>query len=68
MPEFLGLYGKEKIISYFCVQVKNAKRVVLVGGGAVGVELAGEIMTAYPDKEVNYIPVMIAYCLPLKWS
>jgi len=26
---------------------------LLVGGGAVGVELAGEIKTDYQDKEVN---------------
>ena len=28
---------------------------MLVGGGAVGVEIAGEIATVYPDKEVTLI-------------
>ena len=34
-------------------QLIASKRVVLVGGGAVGVELAGEIKTEFPDKEVR---------------
>ena len=28
---------------------------MIVGGGAVGVEIAGEISTEYPDKEVTII-------------
>uniref|UniRef100_H2ZGW3 Ferroptosis suppressor protein 1 n=1 Tax=Ciona savignyi TaxID=51511 RepID=H2ZGW3_CIOSA len=31
------------------------KRVVVVGGGAVGVETAGEIKTEFPDKEVTVV-------------
>nr|CAB3220703.1 apoptosis-inducing factor 2-like [Phallusia mammillata] len=44
-----------KIYADYRTEVKNAKRVVLVGGGAVGVELSGEIKTTYPDKEVTLI-------------
>ena len=33
-------------------QVKAAERIVIVGAGAVGVELAGEIKAVYPDKAV----------------
>ncbi|XP_030830622.1 apoptosis-inducing factor 2 [Strongylocentrotus purpuratus] len=38
-----------------CEKVKAAKTVVIIGGGAVGVEIAGEVATDYPDKEVTII-------------
>ncbi|KAJ1785556.1 hypothetical protein LPJ59_006116, partial [Coemansia sp. RSA 2399] len=31
--------------------VKEAKRILVIGGGAVGVESAGELADAYPEKE-----------------
>jgi len=34
---------------------ENAKHVVLVGGGAVGIEMAGEIKDAYPNKKVTIV-------------
>jgi len=34
---------------------EKAKHIALVGGGAVGVELAGEIKDVYPDKKVTLI-------------
>jgi apoptosis-inducing factor 2 len=33
----------------------NAKSAVIIGGGPVGVELAGEISTKYPDKKITLI-------------
>ena len=36
-------------------KVKDAKNILLVGGGAVGVELAGEIAAEYPDKSVTVV-------------
>ncbi|XP_066266657.1 ferroptosis suppressor protein 1-like [Branchiostoma lanceolatum] len=36
-------------------QVQLAKKVVIVGGGAVGTELAAEIATDYKDKKVSLI-------------
>jgi len=33
-------------------QVKQANRILIAGGGAVGVELAGEIASAFPQKKV----------------
>ena len=36
-------------------QIKDAKRVVLVGGGALGVEFATDIKSIYPDKDVTLI-------------
>ena len=35
--------------------LKKAKRVVIVGGGPVGVELAGEILDKYSDKELTIV-------------
>jgi NADH dehydrogenase FAD-containing subunit len=35
--------------------MKTSKRIVIAGGGAVGLELSGEIKTDYPDKEVTVI-------------
>lgn len=36
-------------------QIKNAQRIVLVGGGALGVEFATDIKSVYPDKDVILI-------------
>ncbi|KAJ1977145.1 hypothetical protein H4R34_003701 [Dimargaris verticillata] len=35
--------------------IKQAQRVLIIGGGAVGVELAGEIASEYPDKTVTLV-------------
>ncbi|WWD09270.1 hypothetical protein V865_007393 [Kwoniella europaea PYCC6329] len=35
--------------------VEKAKKVVVVGGGAVGVEIAGEIAAHHPDKSVTLV-------------
>ncbi|KAF5319250.1 hypothetical protein D9619_008328 [Psilocybe cf. subviscida] len=35
--------------------IKSAKHVVLAGGGAVGVELAGEIRSEYPEKTITIV-------------
>ncbi|WVW82151.1 hypothetical protein I302_104157 [Kwoniella bestiolae CBS 10118] len=35
--------------------LKNAKALVIVGGGPVGIEFAGEVRSAYPDKEITLI-------------
>lgn len=36
-------------------RLERAKTVIIVGAGPVGVELAGEILTAYPDKRVTFV-------------
>ncbi|MEM8617974.1 MAG: FAD-dependent oxidoreductase [Pseudomonadota bacterium] len=36
-------------------QIKAAKSIVIVGAGAVGTELAGEIAHAYPDKTLSLV-------------
>lgn len=37
------------------LQVKDAQRIAVIGGGATGTELAVEIAVVYPDKEVTLI-------------
>ncbi|XP_069741550.1 ferroptosis suppressor protein 1-like isoform X2 [Narcine bancroftii] len=36
-------------------QVQSAPRIVVVGGGSAGVEMAAEVKTEFPDKEVTLI-------------
>jgi len=36
-------------------RIEDSKSIVLVGGGAIGVETAGEIKDAYPDKKVTIV-------------
>ncbi|XP_064572662.1 ferroptosis suppressor protein 1 isoform X1 [Zonotrichia leucophrys gambelii] len=36
-------------------EVEKSQRILVVGGGAAGVEMAAEIKTEYPDKEVTLI-------------
>lgn len=35
------------------LQVQRSQSVVVVGGGSAGVEMAAEVKTEYPDKEVG---------------
>jgi NADH dehydrogenase FAD-containing subunit len=37
--------------------IKSANKLVLVGGGSVGIEFAGEILEQYPKKKVTLIQV-----------
>ncbi|XP_053547996.1 LOW QUALITY PROTEIN: ferroptosis suppressor protein 1 [Bombina bombina] len=41
-------------------EVQKAKHVVVVGGGSAGVEMAAEVKTDYPDKEVTLIHSRVA--------
>jgi apoptosis-inducing factor 2 len=34
-------------------QIAEAEKILIVGGGPLGVELAGEVKRAYPDKTVS---------------
>ena len=36
-------------------KLRSANTVIVVGAGPVGVELAGEILTVYPDKTVTFV-------------
>ncbi|XP_061229913.1 ferroptosis suppressor protein 1 isoform X2 [Neopsephotus bourkii] len=41
-------------------EIEKSERILVVGGGAAGVEMAAEIKTEYPDKEVTLIHSKIA--------
>ncbi|XP_078483042.1 ferroptosis suppressor protein 1-like [Ciona intestinalis] len=45
----------KRLYNEYRKEVVAAKRVLMVGGGAVGVELSGEIKTEFPDKEVTIV-------------
>ncbi|WWC58396.1 uncharacterized protein I303_100936 [Kwoniella dejecticola CBS 10117] len=36
-------------------EIKQANKIVVIGGGAVGLEIAGEIRAAYPDKTITVV-------------
>ncbi|XP_002740378.1 ferroptosis suppressor protein 1-like [Saccoglossus kowalevskii] len=54
-PPKVSLEKGVEMYSNIADQIKNAKDIVVVGGGAVGVELAGEIATDYKDKKVTLV-------------
>ena len=47
----------------FTCEVQKAEEIVIVGGGAVGVEMSGEIRDSFPDKKVFELKLNIVYCL-----
>lgn len=57
-PQGLAPSSKSASVEYFGNlqnQVKTAQRIVLVGGGPVGVEIATDAKTRYPKKDVVLI-------------
>jgi NADH dehydrogenase FAD-containing subunit len=38
------------------LQIQRSQFIVVVGGGSAGVEMAAEIKTEYPEKEVRLMP------------
>jgi len=49
---------KQLSIDYFKAyqqRVKNANRIVIVGGGAVGVQMASDLKQVYPEKNVTLV-------------
>eukprot|EP00164_Ancoracysta_twista_P001341 GFYU01001749.1.p1 GENE.GFYU01001749.1~~GFYU01001749.1.p1 ORF type:complete len:379 (-),score=141.91 GFYU01001749.1:17-1153(-) len=45
----------EKAFSACSDALKRAKKIIMIGGGAIGTEMAGEIRTDFPDKEVTVV-------------
>lgn len=43
------------LLFFVSIQVKDAMKIGVVGGGAVGVEIAGDIMEDYKDKADVYL-------------
>jgi len=44
-----------QFVSQWQQRFKSAEDVVIVGGGAVGIELAGELRDEYPDKKITIV-------------
>ncbi|KAF0699349.1 Aste57867_10065 [Aphanomyces stellatus] len=47
--------GIERAVVETAARIKAASSVLIVGGGPVGIEVAGEIAAAYPDKKVTIL-------------
>ena len=45
-------------LQQYTEKLRQAERVLIVGGGLVGVELAAEIVTAFPNKKVTLVHAM----------
>ncbi|KAF0421290.1 FAD/NADP-binding domain-containing protein [Gigaspora margarita] len=57
-PAKMTADSKEEGIAEIIAQrdaVKNANKILIIGGGPVGIELAGEIASVYQDKEVALV-------------
>jgi apoptosis-inducing factor 2 len=44
-----------KMLRNYFNSLKEAKKILIIGGGVVGVEMAGEICSKYDDKEVTVV-------------
>lgn len=42
-------------LEYYYHALKNANRILIIGGGTVGVEMAAEIIDSFPDKELTIV-------------
>jgi len=50
-----AVFNREDIIKDLTLtaeNIKKAERVLVIGGGAVGIEMAGELKAYYPDKKI----------------
>ncbi|KAL3454607.1 hypothetical protein BJX65DRAFT_260857 [Aspergillus insuetus] len=60
LTEPAGMRDNEKVASVTYLQnhqneIKNAKSILIAGGGAVGVQMATDLKEVYPDKEVTVV-------------
>jgi NADH dehydrogenase FAD-containing subunit len=44
--------------------VKESKNIVIIGGGPIGIEMAGEIVDEYDDKNIHIIHSRDTLCDP----
>jgi apoptosis-inducing factor 2 len=51
--ENLILPNRGRELKEYNRRLEDSKKILVVGGGLVGVELSGEILSEYPDKEVT---------------
>jgi len=62
------LASREATWSHERRQLQAAQSVIVVGGGLVGTELVGEILTRYPDKVVTVVDAAAKCCANLEAS
>jgi len=54
----INLEDRRKELRHFRERVKECKKVVCIGGGLVGVEMAAEIKAYYPEKEIYVLDLL----------
>lgn len=52
---YLPLIKMITVMLFVLFQVVKSERIVVIGGGPVGLELAGELATDYPNKKITVI-------------
>ena len=58
LPSRIGLTARQPTLSLYTTAqaaIKASSKVLIIGAGPVGVEIAGEVATDYPDKEVTLV-------------
>ncbi|CAG8636195.1 10743_t:CDS:2 [Ambispora leptoticha] len=58
VPAKVDIATKEEIVSEIRKRrdaVKNSSKILIIGGGAVGIELAGELATVYKEKTITLV-------------
>ncbi|MBS3081281.1 FAD-dependent oxidoreductase [Candidatus Pacearchaeota archaeon] len=68
-PNSLAI-NRAKVLKEKYMDIIKAKKIVIVGGGIVAVELAGEVTTFFDDKEITIIELTdrLMFRMPLKVS
>jgi len=56
------LAQRQQTWEHAAAELKTAKSVLIIGAGPVGVELAGEVLTEYPDKKVILVDAAPKVC------
>jgi len=51
----VNIKARQKEVSYEAKRIKNASSIMIIGGGTVGVELAGEIAYNWKDKKITIV-------------
>lgn len=61
------LINRDKSLQEYSIQLHSAKQILIVGGGLVGIELAAEIATTFPEKQITIChsqSCLLERCIP----
>ncbi len=61
------LINRDKSLQEYSTQLYSAKHILIVGGGLVGIELAAEIATTFPEKQITLChsqSCLLERCIP----